>query len=312
MREAEPRRRRTKLLQHDPQIGPVDMATLAGVAVAIERAAAQRYATLAEHMSACGEAATAAAFRDLHDEAEQHAAAAEARAASLGGVVGQGASAVPVELGDAWDELSGSALLSPYRAFAVAVDNRQRAFAFYSYLAAQAASEVVRLEAERLADAELGRAAALRRQRRLAWRGEPHVSAADAAATVHDLAGLDALLARSWAGIAACHRAVGQRLREIGADDRAGALDGLLVDLAPGPLLSQDVVPAATELAAIHAATTPRALLMIAQRPLERLAEELEALLAISEGALFDAAAAAVDVVVVGLARMASSHPAQP
>ena len=76
MRESAPRRQRVTLLSHDPQSGRIDMATLAGVAAAIEHAAAHRYAELAERMTARGEHATAAALRTLEEEAAQHAAPA--------------------------------------------------------------------------------------------------------------------------------------------------------------------------------------------------------------------------------------------
>ena len=36
---------------------------------------------------------------------------------------------LPADLSHSWDEAVGSARLTPYRAFALAVDNEQRAFA---------------------------------------------------------------------------------------------------------------------------------------------------------------------------------------
>lgn len=60
-------------------------------------------------------------------------------------------------------------LLDPYRIFAVAVRNGERAFAFWSYAAAHAPSAEVREEAEYLAGQELVRVSWLRRKRRSSY-----------------------------------------------------------------------------------------------------------------------------------------------
>jgi rubrerythrin len=66
-----------------------------------------------------------------------------------------------------------SALLTPYWALAIAVRNKERAFAFYTYVAAQTASAPIRALAEDLARHELEHAAFLRGERRRAFRREP-------------------------------------------------------------------------------------------------------------------------------------------
>jgi len=160
---------RAGLLKEDPQAGPVDMPTLVGIAAAIEQESALRYAELAELMAARGAVATAAAFRAMHQEELRHVDAVEHWAASVAQPVPPPAAftwRLPAELAGSWDEVANSALLTPFRAFAIAVCNEQRAFAFYSYLAAHAVDDKVREEAEKLASEELVHAATVRRWRR--------------------------------------------------------------------------------------------------------------------------------------------------
>ncbi len=61
---------------------------------------------------------------------------------------------------------------TPYRALAFAVHNEERAFRFYTQVAATAEDETVREYAEILAQEELGHAALLRVMRRRAWHAE--------------------------------------------------------------------------------------------------------------------------------------------
>jgi hypothetical protein len=80
----------------------------------------------------------------------------------------------------------GSALLTPYRALAVAVEEAQRNFRTFAHIAALAEPADVRRDAERLARNELGRAAALRGARRRAYHaGRP--SGMSAPATLAEL-----------------------------------------------------------------------------------------------------------------------------
>jgi hypothetical protein len=66
----------------------------------------------------------------------------------------------------------GSALLTPYRALALAVDEAQRNFRTFAHIAALAEPADVIRDAERLARNELGRATALRAARRRAYHAE--------------------------------------------------------------------------------------------------------------------------------------------
>ena len=65
-------------------------------------------------------------------------------------------------------------LLSVYRTLSMAVRNEERAFAFWSYVAAHASSADIRTAAEALAHEELGHVALLRRERRKAFHRERH------------------------------------------------------------------------------------------------------------------------------------------
>ena len=68
----------------------------------------------------------------------------------------------------------GAALVAPelldaYKAFSMAVRNEERAFVFWTYVAAHALSEEIKAAAERMAREELGHVATLRRERRKAF-----------------------------------------------------------------------------------------------------------------------------------------------
>jgi len=69
------------------------------------------------------------------------------------------------------EEIARSNLMTPYRAFALAVRHKQRSFAFWSYVAAHADGDV-QTAAERRALDELDKAARLRERRRQAFHAE--------------------------------------------------------------------------------------------------------------------------------------------
>lgn len=265
----EPGPRRRSLLRDDPGIDVVDMATLVQVARAIEDEAVRRYELLADLMHRRGEAAVASAFRVMLEEERRHVAAVDRWAGSVGEVAAHGFEwHLPADLSDSWDEVAGSALLTPYRAFAVAVENEERAFSFYAYLAARAVDGKVRAEAEKLGGEELRHAALLRRWRRRAYHRERR-SMPPAAVEIDSVERLREVVAQHEAAIAATHRALAQRL------ERAG-----------------------------ESGEDPRHLLVDAQKPLEALADVLEATMATAEGELFDEAAAAMERVVERIAHI--------
>lgn len=296
---------RVSLLGRDPGIESVSMPVLVGIATSIERESVKRYTALAATMERRGELATAAAFRVMLEEERAHADAVARWAASLGEPIpepGKFSWQLPPDLSDSWDEIAGSALLTPYRAFAIAVDNEQRAFALYSYLAARATDPRVRVEAERLGIEELRHAALTRRWRREAWHRERRPAGGEAAPAGVPIGSVDelrAFLAQREAAIAGSHRALASRLRALGDDEGA-----LLLDEFAGSTPAQ-AAGAPAPIADLPDSADPVHLLVAAQKPLEALSEALEAVMRTAEGALFDEAEKALVGVVTRLARIA-------
>ncbi|MCC6533464.1 MAG: ferritin family protein [Burkholderiales bacterium] len=296
---------REPLLQRNPDIGPITLASLVGIANAIEQEAVRRYGLLAESMESRGEAQTAAAFRTMLEEERAHVVAVARWAATLHEPVPEAALfewRLPADLSKPWEEVARSARLTPYRAFAIAVDNEQRAFALYSYLAAQADDPAVAAQAEQLAREELRHAAVVRRWRRQAWHRErdalkePLTAVAPA---ITSAAALHALLASREAAVVACQRALGARLRALGDLDSARLLEELaaLPPLPPAAEASQAIETPASD--------NPAHLLAAAQAPLEALSETLEGIMRTTEGELFAQVEQAYSSVIARIAKIA-------
>ena len=291
------------LLEHDPAVDDVTLAVLVGVANAIETESVHRYGSLADTMQRRGDVATAEAFRAMRDEERAHVGAVERWASTLAEPVPDAAGflwRLPPDMADAWGGVVGSARLSPYRAFAIAVVNEQRAFALYSYLAAHAPDPAVAAQAERLALEELRHASLLRRWRRKAWHRERRGLQA-AKPDVNTEVALAVLLAQREAEIAERYGVAAAQLRVQGDEESARLLD----QLAGQPRAfthPEDAVTVAVGSAVALGASVP--LLVAAQEPLEALSEALEAVLQTSEGRLFAAAESALIDVVRRLARL--------
>lgn len=297
-------------LARDPQVDAITMRELVGIANAIEQESARRYAALADTMQRRGETATAAAFRAMHDEELAHVDAVAQWAAALGEPVPAAEEfrwRLPEDLASSWEDVAGSARLTPYRAFAVAVENERRAFTMYSYLAARATQPRVAAEAERLALEELRHASVMRRWRRQAWHRERRAFVVQAPA-IGSVAQLRELLARNEAVLASRHRTLAARLRAIGDEESARVLESCLAEptwppapQAPPPAgdapASAQHVPDA-DANAVH-------LLVAAQEPLEAFSETLEAVMRAAEGETFAQAERALANVVTRLARIA-------
>lgn len=295
----------------DPATNPVTLPVLVHIATRIEREAVQRYALLAATMARRGEVATAAALRVMLDEELKHVDAVDHWATGLGAPLDDAAAYewhLPEDLSTSWDEVAGSARLTPYRAFAIAVDNEQRAFTMYSYLAASATEPRVAAEAERLALEELRHAALMRRWRRQAYHRERRAQS-EAAPSSQELlmlassAELRALLAQREAVIAAHCRALAARLRALGDAGSAQLLEAVAQpEVASAPTADASLPVHAGD---VPASNDPVHLLVAAQAPLEALGETLDLLLPGLEGALFDEAAAALGNVVARVSRLA-------
>ena len=145
---------------------------LLAIARALESDAARRYRHLAQWAADAALEELATLFGHLAEMEETHIAAVEARGERMRGRPLDPAASqwrVPANFDE---EEVRSPRLTPYRALAIAVRSEERAFAFYSYIAAEARSPGVRTLAEDLARDELEHAAVLRRERRRAFRGE--------------------------------------------------------------------------------------------------------------------------------------------
>lgn len=275
------------------------LAVLVGVANAIETASVRRYDALADTMQRRGEVATAEAFRAMRDEERAHVVAVEHWASGLAEPVPDAADfmwRLPSELADSWGDVVGSARLSPYRAFAIAVRNEEKAFALYSYLAAHASQPAVAAQAERLALEELHHASLMRRWRRKAWHREQRGLQAPTPAIASE-ASLASLLAQHEARVTERHRTTAAQLRVLGDEESAA----LLEELAGMPVHPHQGDPAGSQAGAFADAAP---LLVAAQEPVEALSEALELVMHSSEGSVFAAAQGAQVGVVRRLARL--------
>ncbi len=160
------------LLKTEPAGRVASVDELIAIAHAMEREAGKRYRQFSQRMRIQGENEVAALFAFLAGIEDKHADQVDARSRTIVGKAPDPAD-IRWELPENFDEEEASSyLLTPYRALAIAVRNEERAFAFYSYLAAGTEDEKVRQFAEEFAKDELDHAGLLRRERRKAWRRE--------------------------------------------------------------------------------------------------------------------------------------------
>jgi rubrerythrin len=219
------------LLKREPAGRIASAEELMAVAHALEREAGRRYRDLSDRMRVRGEEDLAELFAFLARIEDKHAHKVDARARAIIGKPPE-PTQVRWELPENFDEESGRAYtLTPYRALAIAVRNEERAFAFFSYLAAGAEDERLRRLAEEFAKEELDHAALLRRERRKAWRerarAEPFVERLERPGS------LPALLAQAAAierAMAQAHRTLAAALGEEGDAAKAGLFEEAAAD----------------------------------------------------------------------------------
>ena len=143
------------------------MEELLALARSMEQEAIEGYVSLGSRMRDLGRPDLAAVFDALVAEEEGHLSNVDTWRDALGQPKAAVPAHPPEELFD--DEGAGIVapeLLSAYRAFSMAVRNEERAFVFWTYVAAHANSEEIRQASERMAREELGHIAKLRRERR--------------------------------------------------------------------------------------------------------------------------------------------------
>lgn len=292
-------RRTGPLLARDPEDRVRNLAELAAIAGAIERESLRRYEVLAAEMDRRGETATAQTFRDLRDEELSHLGTVEQWSRQRGIVVPRDRAFVwhlPPELGTSWDEAMASALLTSYRALAIAVTNEERAFAYYAYIAANTDDRAVATEAERLAAEELRHAALLRRRRRAAYHaehdGHPTTQIGEIA-LVTDLQALARRLEAETAG------ALEQVARDLAAQGAAELADFIGILAHPGRAAFRLAPPSAARPGPAPVPASALKALRSAAAALERMAEtyEIVAERARSEDVLVEAQRLLGDVV---------------
>lgn len=160
-------------LPEPPEISAGTIEEILAAAHALELAAARRYQRLGAAMRQVGRDDVARVFEELAAEENQHVASVEQLSNRLLG--SQPAADIvrwvlPETFGA--EEAGAPALLTPYKALTVAVRSEERAFTFWTYVAAGAADPTVRAQAEAMARQELLHAAKFRVARRKAYYEE--------------------------------------------------------------------------------------------------------------------------------------------
>jgi rubrerythrin len=189
---------------------------LMDIATGMEHEAARRYDQLAAMMDTRGDREMVTLFRCMAELERDHQrgigrwAEREGRRRPL-----------PAQFGwrmpETFDD-DDVASLTPYVALGIAVRNEERAFAFYTYLAALAPNAVIRERAEALAREELNHVAELRKMRRKAF----HLARPPTAVRrVHSIEELRALAEGLAQGSAVVEAATAAALDRAGEHDSA-------------------------------------------------------------------------------------------
>ncbi len=217
------------LLKAEPPRSVRTVEELFAIARNLEHEAAQNYTALAARARSEGLAELAPLFEQLARDEREHEREIEAWAEQETSTKG------PAPVGVSWQspatfdmeiagDLASSRLASAYKILSMAVQNEERAFEFWTYVAAQAPSEAIRNIAERMAKGELGHVALMRRARRQAYHAQ-RIVAGSASSDVGKTVGmpeLENLLAERLDRLAEHlneHEAI--RARELAAQSRA-------------------------------------------------------------------------------------------
>jgi rubrerythrin len=235
------------LLKAEPPAPVRTLDELFAIAHAMEDEAATRYAEIARRMRSEGNPALADVFEKLSEDEKGHLDGVMRWSENQRGKAPD-PSLIRWRLPETFDDegiaTADPRLLSAYRALATAVRNEERAFAFWTYVAAHAGTSEIRQASEAMAHEELGHVSTLRRERRRAFHAERSVrggppdrdGARETAALERRLAELlDSLAAKAPA-------AERMRVKRFGDEARMHAeeLENAIVTL-PVTELSQDV-----------------------------------------------------------------------
>ncbi|WP_186420262.1 ferritin family protein [Bosea sp. CS1GBMeth4] len=250
------------LLKAEPSAPVRSLEELFALAHAMEQEAAERYAEIARRMREEGNPGLAAVFDGLSADETGHLDQVVRWSRHVKGQAPD-PSLIRWKPPETFDDEGASTiapeLLSAYRALAMAVRNEERAFAFWSYVAAQAQDAPIQQAAEAMAREELGHVATLRRERRRAFHAARAGAGGDGE-VAGDEAALERRLADLFERLAAQAPADEQtRLTAYAQEARRHALE-----LEAAPIRT----PAASHLRA--AATSPVALAeLLTERYLE-------------------------------------------
>lgn len=159
-------------LEAEPFVNIRTIQELFAVAAAMESQAIAGYSELARRMYDEDKPELAEVFERLVAEETAHLGNVERWSERMTGKAPD-PSALRAEPDPTFDDEGAAAiapeLLSAYRAFSMAVRNEERAFAFWTYVAAGSTSAELRQAAEQMAREELDHIARLRRERRQAF-----------------------------------------------------------------------------------------------------------------------------------------------
>lgn len=175
---------RTSLLSAEPAGVLKSLDELFALAHAMEQEAANRYDALGEDMRGQGKDDLADVFTRLAAAEREHVDSVTRWSQSRRGKNPDPALVrwdAPETIDrEAATEVKTSSLMTPYRALAMAVRNEERAFAFWSYLAAYSDDPEVKKASEAMAKEELGHVAMLRKERRRAYHRQHERDTAEA------------------------------------------------------------------------------------------------------------------------------------
>jgi len=216
-------------LKTEPPRAVASIEELFAIAHAMEHEAATRYAELAMRMRNEGNAPLADVFDRLAAEERGHVESVVHWSERESGGVPDPARA-RWNVSDTFDDegagTTAPSLLTAYRALSIAVRNEERAFAFWSYVAAHARSADVRHAAETMAHEELEHVATLRRERRRAFHAQRSTAAEawERREVVADLERLERRLAQRLEQVAkTAERSEAARFREAAREARDAA-----------------------------------------------------------------------------------------
>lgn len=234
-------------LKSEPADSVKSLEELFAIAAAMEQEAATRYAEIAARMRQEGNPALAEVFEHLSADEQGHLDSVMQWSQRTKGQAPDLARirwSLPETFDDEGAATTDPELVSAYRALSMAVRNEERAFAFWSYVAAHAETPEIRTAAEAMAHEELGHVATLRRERRQAFHAERRQWEALGGPGQPSLAALEgrlaALLEPLAADVPAHERA---RLMELAAEARRHAQELERTPLSVGRGAPISIVP---------------------------------------------------------------------